>query len=138
MAENDPAAQKVNKGDSATIHIRRIQDRLLTAACGLVLVLVPVIWGITWGSTRAEVRDVRDDVQKRTDTQSKADEAQWQIIRALNDAQQSVDRRVTTLEAKQSEAVRVYERIEKRQDETDKKIDKLNDKIDQVLREVKK
>lgn len=138
MAESDQANPKVAKGDSATIHIRRIQDRLLTGACGIVLVLIPVIWGITWGSTRAEVRDVREDVEKRAQAQGKADEAQWQIIRALNDAQQAVDRRVTTLEAQQSENARVFGRIEKTQGETDKKIDKLSDKLDQLLREVRK
>jgi uncharacterized coiled-coil protein SlyX len=130
MPDSDSANPKV--------FVRRLQDKLLTWLLGLVMVLIPVIWGITWGSTRAEVGEVRSDVQKRADGQQKADEAQWQIIRGLNDGQQVIDRRVTTLEAQQSENARVFQRVEKTQAETDKKIDKLNDKIDQVLREVRK
>jgi uncharacterized coiled-coil protein SlyX len=130
MPDSDSANPKV--------FVRRMQDKLLTWLLGLVMVLIPVIWGITWGSTRSELGEVRADVQKRADGQQKADEAQWQIIRGLNDGQQVIDRRVTTLEAQQSENARVFQRVEKTQAETDKKIDKLNDKIDQVLREVRK
>lgn len=130
MADSDPANPKA--------FVRRMQDRLLTWLVGLVVVLIPVIWGITWGSTRGQVVDVKSEMEKRTDTQAKADEAQWQIIRGLNDGQQVIDRRVTTLEAQQSENARVFQRVERTQAETDKKIDKLSDKLDQLLREVRK
>ena len=124
------------KGDSGTW--RRVSDKIMAAACGLVLVLVTTVWAITWGSTRADVLDVKEDVQKRYDDQRKADEAQWQIIRELNTSYQLGDRRVTTLEAQQSENSRVFVRFETRQTETDRKIDKLADKVDLVLRELKK
>jgi uncharacterized coiled-coil protein SlyX len=130
MPESDTANPKVV--------IRRTMDKLLGGACILVLTLVGVVWGSTWLQTRGEVRDVRDDVQRRADSQLKADEAQWQIIRGLNDGQQGIDRRVTTLEAQQSENARVFQRIEGSMRETDKKIDKLNDNINQVLREMRK
>lgn len=130
MAESDPANPKV--------FVRRIQDRLLTGLVGLVLVLIPVIWAITWGSTRGQVLDVKADVERRTDSQAKADEAQWQIIRGLNEGVQVIDRRVTTLEAQQSENARVFQRVERTQAETDRKIDKLSEKLDQVLKEIRK
>lgn len=130
MADSDPANPKV--------FVRRLQDKALTWLFGAVVVLVPVIWGITWGSTRSEVRDVREDVVRRTDAQAKADEAQWLIIRELNNGQHIVVQRVTTLEAQQGENARVFQRVEKTQADTDKKIDKLGDKLDQLLREVRK
>ena len=130
MAESDPQNPKVL--------VRRLQDKALTWLVGLVTVLVPVIWGITWASTRSEVRDVKSDVEKKADNQGKADEAQWQIIRGLNEGQHVVVQRVTTLEAQQSENSRVFQRIEKTQGDTDKKIDKLGDKLDQLLREERK
>jgi uncharacterized coiled-coil protein SlyX len=130
MADSDPANPKV--------FVRRLQDKALTWLFGAVVLLIPVIWGITWGSTRGEVRDVREDVQKRTEAQAKADEAQWQIIRGHNETQQVIVQRVTTLEAQQSENARVFQRVERTQAETDKKIDKLSDKLDQLLREVRK
>ena len=130
----DQDAQR--KGDSGTW--RRVSDKVMAGACGLVLVLVGTVWAITWGSTRASVVETKEDVQKRAESQAKADEAQWQIIRGLNDANQLTDRRVTTLEAQQSENSRVFIRFETRQTETDRKIDKLSDKIDIILRELKK
>lgn len=123
MAESDSVNPKVV--------IRRMQDKLLTGLFGLVVILIPVIWAGTWGSTRAEVRDVREDVEKK-------DAAQWLIIRNLDGYQKETDRKVTTLEAQQSENSRVFLRVENRQGETDRKIDKLTDKIDILLREIKK
>ncbi len=119
------------KGESGTIQLRRITDKVLAAACALVLLLVGTVWAITWGTTLGEVRDVREDVLKR-------DEAQWLIIRNLDGYQKETERKVTTLEAQQGENSRVFIRIEQRQGETDRKVDKLNDKLDLILREVRK
>lgn len=123
--------QQRKKGDSETIQLRRITDKVLAAACALVLLLVGTVWAITWGTTLGEVRDVREDVLKR-------DEAQWLIIRNLDGYQKETERKVTTLEAQQGENSRVFIRIEQRQGETDRKVDKLNDKLDLILREVRK
>ena len=123
--------QQKKRGDSETVQIRRTMDKVLGAACLLVITLVGVVWAITWGSTRGEVRDVREDVLKR-------DEAQWLIIRNLDGYQKETDRKVTTLEAQQGENSRVFIRIEQRQGETDRKVDKLSDKLDLILREVRK
>lgn len=132
MADGD----QTKKGDSG--HFRRFQDKALAVAGPLVLVLVGAVWAITWGQTRSDVKDVRVDVEKREETQGKKDEAQWQIIRALDDYQKTTDRRVTTLEAQQSENGRVFKRVEEQQAKTESKIDKLNEKIDLILREVRK
>jgi hypothetical protein len=42
---------------------KRMMDRVLVGACGLVLILVGTVWAITWGTTRAQVNGIDGKTQ---------------------------------------------------------------------------
>jgi hypothetical protein len=88
---------------------RRVMDKVLAGAVGLVLVLVPAIWAITWCSTEQKCEENAAE------------------IRATQKLDRERGERVTSLEAGQKETERRLQRIETKQDS-------LADDVKEILR----
>jgi len=86
---------------------RRVMDKVLAAACGLVIVLVPAVWALTWKGTEEKCDDNTAE------------------IRVIQRAEQIRGERVTSLEAGQKETERRLQRIETKQDTIDANVKEI-------------
>lgn len=92
--------------------MNRWADRVMVAACGLVLALVGTVWAVTWGATKADVQDNTEE------------------IRAIQQCIKYHGERIMFMEASQEENKRRLERMEKKQDVIDEKVNLILLRVD--------
>lgn len=104
--------------------VRRWGDKVLVSACGLVVVLVGVVWGVTWNVTAGDVQRVEAAGHKaREGNKAEIEKVrviqgyQGERIRALEESRDAIDDRL--------------DRIDRRQGE-------MNTKLDDILKEIRR
>ena len=96
--------------------MKRWDEKILTAACGLVLALVGTVWAVSWGSANSKINDANTSIQE------------------LQRVFPSQAERIKCLEANQEENKRRLERIERKLDVVGDQVNSMDSKVEVLLR----